>query len=64
MDLGQRTTSIKFLIRDRAGQFTGRFDAVFTAAGVRVPRPAAGRPDRCRCERVIARLAGNSSTGC
>jgi hypothetical protein len=31
MDLGQLTTSVKFLIRDRAGQFTGSFDAVFTA---------------------------------
>ena len=27
MDLGQRATSIKFLIRDRAGQFTASFDA-------------------------------------
>ena len=43
MDLGRRTTSIKFLIRDRAGQFTGSFDAVFTAAGVRISRqPTAG----------------------
>jgi transposase InsO family protein len=25
MDLGQRTASVKFLIRDRAGQFTGSF---------------------------------------
>ena len=33
LDLGQRTTSVKFLIRDRAGQFTGSFDAVFTADG-------------------------------
>jgi hypothetical protein len=29
MDLGARVTSVKFLIRDRAGQFTGFFDAVF-----------------------------------
>ena len=36
MDLGQRATSVKFLIRDRAGQFTGSFDAVFAAAGIRI----------------------------
>jgi hypothetical protein len=34
MDLRQRTTSLKFLIRDRAGQFTSSFDAVLTAVGV------------------------------
>ena len=36
MDLGARATSVKFLIRDRAGQFTGSFDAVFTADGIRI----------------------------
>ena len=33
MDPGQLTESVKFLIRDRAGQFTSSFDAVFTAEG-------------------------------
>ncbi len=36
MDLGYRATPVKFLIRDRAGQFTGSFDAVFTAEGIRI----------------------------
>ena len=36
MDLGQLTESVKFLIRDRAGQFTSSFDAVFTAEGIRI----------------------------
>jgi len=35
-DLDQRTAPVKFLIRDRAGQFTGSFDAVFTAEGIRI----------------------------
>ena len=42
MDLGQLPTSVKFLIRDRAGQFTGCFDAVFTAAGIGSRQPSAG----------------------
>jgi hypothetical protein len=43
MDLGQRAASVKFLIRDRAGQFTSSFDAVFTAQGIRIlPQPPAG----------------------
>jgi transposase len=36
MDLGQRVTTVKFLIRDRAGQFAGSFDAVFTAEAIRI----------------------------
>ncbi|MEV1286166.1 integrase core domain-containing protein [Micromonospora sp. NPDC049679] len=34
MDLGERTEQFKYLIRDRAGQFTAAFDAVLTDAGV------------------------------
>jgi putative transposase len=36
MDLGQRSASVRFLSRDRAGQFTGAFDAVFQADGISV----------------------------
>jgi hypothetical protein len=31
LDMGERVADVKFLIRDRAGQFTSSFDAVFTA---------------------------------
>ena len=49
--------SVKFLIRDRAGQFTGSFDAVFTAAGVRIlaSPPQAPRANAI-CERMIGTL--------
>jgi hypothetical protein len=36
MDLGERASRFRFLVRDRAGQFTDRFDAVLSAAGIEV----------------------------
>jgi len=36
MDLSERASRFKFLIRDRDGKFTAAFDAVFTAAGMRI----------------------------
>jgi putative transposase len=36
MDLGERATEFRFLVRDRAGQFTEAFDAVLSAAGIEV----------------------------
>jgi putative transposase len=36
MDLGHRAATLKFLIRDRADQFTSSFDAVFTAESIRI----------------------------
>ncbi len=57
MDLGQRATSIKFLLRDRAGQFTGSFDAVFQAEGIRIlaSPPQAPRANAI-CEPIIGTL--------
>ena len=57
MDLGQLPASAKFLIRDRAGQFTGCFDAVFTAEGIRIPAspPQAPRANAI-CEQMIGTL--------
>ena len=57
MDLGQRVTLVKFLIRDRAGQFTSSFDAVFTAGSVRIlaSPPQAPRANAI-CERMIGTL--------
>jgi putative transposase len=56
MDLGQRAPSVKFLIRDRAGQFAGSFDAVFTAEGITIvwPRWDTGR----RATMILGGFAG------
>ena len=36
MDLGERAADFRFLVRDRAGQFTGTFDTVLADAGIEV----------------------------
>ena len=57
MDLGQRAASVKFLIRDRAGQFTSSFDAVFTAEGIRIlASPPQAPKANAICERIIGTL--------
>jgi putative transposase len=43
MDLGDSSARFRFLVRDRAGQFTASFDAVFTDAGIAVVKI----PPRC-----------------
>ena len=57
MDLGARANTVKFLIRDRAGQFTSSFNAVFTAAGIGIlaSPPQAPRASAI-CERIIGTL--------
>jgi putative transposase len=57
MNLGHHAAPVKFLIRDRAGQFTGSFDAVFKAEGIRIlaSPPQAPRANAI-CERIIGTL--------
>ena len=43
MDLGQHVAQLRFLVRDRAGQFTASFDAVLADAGIEVVKI----PPRC-----------------
>ena len=55
MDLGERTDSLKFLIRDRDAKYTDAFDAVFTATGTRIiTTPVQAPRANAICERWIA----------
>ena len=64
MDLSQHAASLKFLIRDRAGQFTSSFDAVFTAGGIKIlaSPPQAPRTNAI-CERIRHPAAGALGPG-
>jgi transposase InsO family protein len=57
MDLGERAAGFRLLIRDRAGQFTGAFDAVLSGAAIEeVKIPPRSPRANAICERIIGTL--------
>jgi transposase InsO family protein len=57
MDLGDHATQFRFLVRDRAGQFTASFDAVLADVGIHVVRIPPWCPRaNCFAERFIRTL--------
>ena len=56
MDLGERAGSLKFMIRDRDGKFTGLFDEVFRAEGIRIVLTA---PQAPRMNAIMERWVGS-----
>jgi transposase InsO family protein len=57
MALGERLEEMRFLIRDRGGQFTEQFDAVFESCGLRILKSPAQAPRaNAICERLVGTL--------
>ena len=54
MDPGDRATRFRFLVRDRAGQFTAAFDTVLADAGIEVVQiPPRSPRANCYAERFV-----------
>ena len=63
MDLGEQVARFRFLVRDRAGQYAGSFDAVLADAGIEVVEipPRCPRAN-CYAERLVLAAATSHAT--
>jgi hypothetical protein len=64
MDMGEHADRFRFLIRDRDAKFSGVFDAVFTAVGIRILRTPIRAPQaNAVAERWVGTPGESCSTG-
>ena len=65
MDLGDRAAEFRFLVRERAGQFTASFDAVLADAGIEAVKIPPGARARTLTRKGSCSPPGPKSlTGC
>jgi len=65
MDLGDRAADFRFLVRDRAGQFTASFDAILADAGTEALKiPPRSPHANAYAERFVSPSGRRSPTGC
>jgi putative transposase len=65
MDLGDRAVDFRFLVRGRAGQFTGSFDAVLASSGIKAVKSRPEAPGRTPTRNGSCSPPGpRSPTGC
>jgi putative transposase len=65
MDLGERAADFRFLVRDRAGQFTASFNAVQADAGIEAVKiPPRSPRANSYAERFVLTAGPRSPTGC
>jgi len=65
MDLGESAADFRFLVRDRAGQFTASFDALLASVGIKAVKiPPRSPRANAYAERFVLTAGLRSPTGC